>query len=144
MRSLWHIQRPEAHDVRLLTISVPFCPPVCVPVCFSTRLSACLINPEYGLFRPVRRSYHPSGVPGGEEGPGLLGSQGAAADEGQQQLERGAAAAAEGGREYGGGIKGQAETNQADNVGGSTSLPQRNVETCRAGEKAESGSWYFI
>lgn len=67
-------------------------------------MSACLdvlLITEHGLIRLVRWSHHPAGVPGGEEGPGLLRSQGAAADEGEQQPERGAPAAPEGGREYG-------------------------------------------
>lgn len=94
-------------------------------VFLSARLCSCLsfypslfpVNAEYGLLRLVRRSHHPAGVPGGEEGSGLLRSQGAAADEGQQQPERGAPAAPEGGREYGsGGMKGRAVTNQAKKV----------------------------
>ncbi len=75
----------------------------CPRFCLSFYLSVCPVNPEYGLVRLVRRSHHPAGVPGGEEGSGLLRSQGAAADEGQQQPERGAPAAPEGGREYRGG-----------------------------------------
>lgn len=59
----------------------------------------CPIFPEYGLLRLVRWPHHSAGVPGGEEGLGLLRSQGAAADESQQQLERGAPAAPEGGME---------------------------------------------
>lgn len=100
-----------SHYVSFLTLFVPFCPPFCVsvfiPVCLSACLPVCPINPEYGLVRPVRRSHHPAGVPGGEEGSGLLRSQGAAADEGQQQPERGAPAAPEGGKECGGGMKGR-------------------------------------
>lgn len=71
----------------------------CLCFCLSVYPSVCPTNPEYGLVRLVGRSHHPAGVSGGEEGSGLLRSQGAAADEGQQQPERGAPAAPEGGRD---------------------------------------------
>lgn len=74
--------------------------PSLFPSLFTTCLDVLLIT-EHGLVRLVRWSHHPAGVPGGEEGPGLLRSQGAAADEGEQQPERGAPAAPEGGRECG-------------------------------------------
>lgn len=84
----------------MFSLSVPFCPPFCfhLSFCPSVHLPVCPIHPEYGLVRLVGRPHHPAGVPGGEESSGLLRSQGAAADEGQQQPERGAPAAPEGGR----------------------------------------------
>lgn len=52
---------------------------------------------EHGLVRLFGWPHHPAGVPGGEEGPGFFRSQSAAADESEQQPQRGAPASPEGG-----------------------------------------------
>lgn len=52
---------------------------------------------EHGLVRPVRWTNHTTGVSGGQESTGLLRGQSSTAHEGQQQPERGAAEATEGG-----------------------------------------------
>lgn len=69
---------------------------------------------EYGLIWFVRWAHHSAGVPGGKESPGLFGSQGAAADESQQQPQWGTQAASERGRKWKGALNVQRISEQKE------------------------------